>query len=214
MIKRLLLNWPWKLLSLFLATVYWMAVASEPEMVTVLRAPVQFKDPPRDLVVSTEVVSSVNLELTGVSGRLREFSAAPSPVVLDLSHVRAPGERTFNIDQHTVRLPRGVELIRAVPAQLRFTFERLGRRDVPIEVRWSGDPPRGSSIEKFETQPAYLTVVGPESRVNRLASVLTDPVDLTKLKSGETVTTHPYIEDAQLRFENFQRIHVTVTLKN
>jgi YbbR domain-containing protein len=207
-------NWPWKLLSLALATLLWMAIASEPEMATIIRVPVQYENAPRDLEISSRIEDTVRLELSGMSGRLRSFSAAPSPVVLNFSNVKAAGERTFNIDFRTVRLPRGVRLDRAVPAQLRFVFENQVRRLVPVEVRWSGELPKGRHIASFTCDPNSLEVVGPASFVSRVKSVETDPIDLGSLKSGEEVGTHPYITEPEVRFSNFQRIHVKAILKN
>jgi YbbR domain-containing protein len=217
-VKRLLTavvrHWPWKLLSLALAAVLWLAIASEPEMATVLRVPVQYKNAPRNLEISSHVDDTVRLELMGLSGRLRSFAAAPSPVILNLAGVHAAGERTFNIDTNTVSLPRGVQLLRAVPAQLRFTFENQAQRFVPVAVRWSGSLPKGRSMVRYETDPSSLEVIGPASYVSRVRAVETDPIDLAALKNGEIVMTHPYIEEPEVRFVHFERIHVRVILKN
>jgi hypothetical protein len=183
-------------------------------MATVLRVPVQFKNAPRNLEISSRIDDTVRLELMGLSGRLRAFAAAPAAVILNFSNVRAAGERTFNVDSNTVKLPRGVQLLRAVPAQLRFVFENQAKRFVPVQVRWSGSLPRGRGMVRYETDPTSLEVIGPASYVSRVRAVETDPIDLASLKNGEIVSTHPYIEEPQVRFVDFQRIHVRAILKN
>jgi hypothetical protein len=214
MIRRFFQDWPWKLACLLAAVAVWLAVASEPEMATVLRVPIQYKLRPGNLEISSEIVSSVQLELLGVSGRLKEFSAVPAPVVLDFSTVRSPGERTFNIDGTSVRLPKGVQLIRAVPAQLRYVFEDRESRSVPVEVQWSGVPRKGGHIVRVRADPSTLDVVGPRSRVDRVISVQTDPVNLDAVQSGKPVLTSPFIAEPEVRFSNFQPVRVTVILKN
>ncbi len=214
MIRRIFKDWPWKLVSLCAAVIIWVLVASEPEMATVLRVPVQYKDAPLNLEISSDIASTVRLELVGVSGTLKQFSSVPSPVVLDFSSVRGPGERTFNIDAKTVKLPKGVQLVRAVPAQLRYTFERQEQRFVPVEVQWSGMLPNGGQIGQVRTDPDKLAVVGPQSRVSLVQSVSTDPVNLNTVKNGLPVTTSPFISEPQVRFVNFQPVHVTVTIRN
>ena len=183
-------------------------------MATVLRVPVQYKYGPRDLEISSEIAGNVQLELLGVSGRLKEFSAVPAPVILDFSTVRAPGERTFNIDSRTIRLPKGVQLIRAVPAQLRYVFEERERRSVPIQVQWSGLPPQGTAILRVRTDPSRLDVVGPRSRVDRLQWVSTDPVNFQSVQSGKPLMTSPFIAEPEVRFTNFQPVRVTGILKD
>ena len=214
MIRRFIEDWPWKLACLVAATAIWLAVASEPEIETVLRVPVQYKYGPRNLEISSEIASTVQLQLLGVSGRLKDFSASPAPVILDFATVRAPGDRTFNIDAKCIRLPKGVQLIRAVPAQLRYVFEEQERRSVPVEVQWSGVPPRGGQIQRIRTDPARLDVIGPRSRVDRVQSVSTDPVNLKTVQSGKPIMTSPFIAEPQVRFTNFQPVRVTVILKN
>src|SRR5437763_11048746 len=119
-----------KLASLALAVMFWMAVASEPEMATVLTVPVHYKNMPTDLEISSNIIANVNLETRGPSGRLREMGAAHTAVVLDLSDVRQPGERTFTLSAANTNLPRGVAMVRAIPAQLRFDFEPRLVREV------------------------------------------------------------------------------------
>ncbi len=206
-------DWPWKLACLFVATLIWLAVASEPEMATVLRVPVQYKYAPRDLEISSDVAGNVQIELQGVSGRLKEFSAVPAPVIIDFSTVRAPGERTFNIDGRTLRLPKGVQFLRAVPAQLRYVFEERERRSVPVEVQWSGTTAEAAQILRVRTDPSHLDVIGPRSRVERVQSVSTDPVNLRTIHSGQPAMTSPFIAEPQVRFSNFQPVRVTVILK-
>ena len=69
-------------------------------------------------------------------------------------------------------------------------------------------------LQSFTTDPNTLEVIGPASFVSRVRSVQTDPIDLGSLHNGEEVSTHPYIEVPEVRFSNFQRIHVKAILKN
>ena len=41
-------------------------------------------------------------------------------VVLDFSAVHQAGDRTFPIDERNVSLPRGIRLVRSIPARLQF----------------------------------------------------------------------------------------------
>ena len=99
LLRLLVKNWPWKLLSLGAAALLWMAVASEPEMASFIRVPVVYKNAPQSLEISSTVENFVTVQATGVSGRLRDASLAPLPVVLDLSSVRNPGAQ-LEMDAH------------------------------------------------------------------------------------------------------------------
>jgi YbbR domain-containing protein len=207
-------NWPWKLLSLGGAALLWMAVASEPEMATYIRVPVVYKNAPQNLEISSTIETSVRVQVTGVSGHLREASLQPLPVVLDLSSVRGPGVRTFNVDSGNVRLPRGVEFLNSVPAQLHFTFENRLAKDVPVLIQWSGILARGKQMAGAQANPAMMTIEGPASHVNAVHSVSTDPIDLGHLRDGQVLTTSPFIDEPLVRFHNFHTVQVRVILKN
>lgn len=209
--RLLTANFGWKLLSLLLAVVIWVAVAGESELESVVSVPVQFKDGPQNLAISSEIVSTVKLELKGVSGRLRSFSSAPSPVVLDFSRVRAPGERTFTVSEQNLRLPRGVELIASVPGQLSFIFERKLTRAVPVRLRFSGATDRHPPPLHSRIDPAQMEITGPESRVNSVGYVVTDPIDLTRHHLGDSVFTSPYCPEPMVRFFKPRPIHVILS---
>ena len=133
-------NAGWKLLSLLIAVLLWMTVASEPELATFVGVPVEYKNLPSDLEISSPVVNSVYLELRGPAGELRNFSERRAAVVLDMSEAQ-PGESTFTVGRSNVVLPRGLRVMRAIPAQLRFEFQRVATRKVPVEARFSHSAP-------------------------------------------------------------------------
>src|SRR3984957_9855228 len=102
--RVLVSNLGWKLLSLISATAIWALVASEPELSTFVTAPVQYKNMPEDLEISSNAVASVLLEIQGPAGELNGSVIGPTAqVVLDMSRV-VPGERTFTVDEHSIKL--------------------------------------------------------------------------------------------------------------
>ena len=213
-LKFLVKNFWWRVLSLAIAVAIWLSVASEPEMATLVSAPVQYKEPGDDLEVTSRLVESVNLEARGPSGRLHELATARTAVILDFSSVHDPGDRTFTITRVDTNLPRGVDLVRATPAQLRFTFERRARRRVPVEVLLTGQPPKGLHVASVQTAPPDAEIMGPESKMAKIAAVTTDTVDLAKIKS--TTANLPvtiYVSEPQVRFTGAPQVTVKIVLK-
>jgi hypothetical protein len=205
-------NTGWKLLSLSLAMLVWIAIYREPEMTTVLPAPVQFKNIPQALEISSEIVESVDLETHGPAGLLRNLSEKRVSVVLDFSGVHDPGERTFTIDRTNTNLPRGVDLVRVIPSQLRFTFETSVVRNVPVEPQVSGALPAGLHIVKLVSTPLELAITGPESKVRRLSAVRTDPVDLNGITEDKNVRVTAFLPNSQVRFNESPDVTVRVAV--
>ena len=205
-------NVGWKLLSLAAAVVLWISVASEPELATIHLTPVQYKSVPGDLEISSNFIDNVALEMRGPSGRLRDLRETRIAVVLDFSSVQQPGERTFTIDDSNVTVPRGIQLVRAIPAQLRFRFERRATRKVPVQVRFSA-PREGYEVASYRTDPLKLTVVGPESSVEKTRFVLTDPIDISGVISRAHFRVNTYLAEPQVRFQAASQIVVDVAVK-
>ncbi len=113
-------NLGWKAGSLVIATLLWISVSNEPELSTFQSVPVEYKQMPENLEISSNVDETVRLELRGPSGRLRDLRDAKLAVVLDFSTIHQAGDRTFSIDDHNVSLPRGIRLVRAIPGRLQF----------------------------------------------------------------------------------------------
>jgi YbbR domain-containing protein len=203
-------NFGWKLLSLALAMLVWVAISREPEMTTVLAAPVQFKNIPSALEISSEIVESVDLEIRGPAGLLRNLSEKRVSVVLDFSGVHEPGERTFTINRASTNLPRGVALVRVIPSQLRFTFERVLVREIPVNPQGSGSPAPGVRVVNLLPTPARLAVSGPESKVRNLSTLRTDPVDLNGISEDKNVRVTAYLPNSQVRFQGAPEVTVRV----
>ncbi|MDR3699249.1 MAG: CdaR family protein [Candidatus Sulfopaludibacter sp.] len=207
-------NLAWKLLSLAMAVMLWMLVASEPELSTFSSVQLEYKNLPEDLEISSEPVPTVSLELRGSSGvlsGLSESGARPS-VILDMSNV-FPSERTFTIDSSSVKLPRGVRLVRAQPSQVRFSFERRLSRQVPVVVRFNGDGADGYVIAGKQVEPSMLTVLGPASHVARINAANTDPVDVSGVVGTSQFRSNAYVNDPYVRFLSSPRVTVTVTMR-
>jgi YbbR domain-containing protein len=205
-------NIGWKLLSLAAATVLWISVATEPELATVRGAPVEYKGIPDDLEISSNIVDRVSIEMRGPAGRLRDLGAAAPGVVLDFSSVHRSGERTFNLDARNVSLPRGIQLVRVIPAQLRFDFERRVEREVPVEVRLSAAHP-GYKVITCDASPPKVKIVGPQSAADRTLAVVTDPVDISGVVSSAQYGVNTYLAERLVRFESSSHVVVRVAVK-
>jgi YbbR domain-containing protein len=207
-------NFGWKALSLASAITLWWLVASEPELAGFATVRLEYKNLPDDLEISSEPVSSVTLELQGPSGVLRGVGdgGLQPAVVLDMSNVE-PGERTFPISNTNVQLARGVQLVRAIPSEVHFAFEKRSAESVPVLARIAGAGKNGYAVAKVSVEPPNLRIEGPASRVARIHSVHTDPVDVSSVIGTQEFRVNAFIEDPYVRFEKSPQVTVSVTMR-
>jgi YbbR domain-containing protein len=207
-------NLGWKLLSLGIAVVLWALVASEPELSTFAVVGVEYKNLPDRLEISSDLVSSLRLELRGPSGALRglaEGGMRPE-VILDMSGVE-PGERTFEIGDGNVRLPRGVRLVGAMPPAVRFRFERSQTRTVRIRPRFTNEESGGYEVAQAVVSPKTVEIAGPASRVAKVSAALADEIDIPARAGTFEYQVKAYLEDPQVRFVAVPQVTVTVTVR-
>lgn len=210
-------HFAWKFLSLLLAILLWIAVVDEPNLTTTISVPVEYRNKPADLEISTDAADRVSLQIRGPRGRVTEAATSRTAVILNLARkgeqVR-PGEQTFSISEDVIDLPPRVTLDRALPAQLRVTLERRLRRDVAVSLRLVGAPPAGWRVKSSEVSPDRIAIVGAERRVRQVDLVETDALDLSSLRPSEDQPTevmlNAFVADPHVSLASSVRLRARV----
>lgn len=212
MMRLLTDNFGAKAMSVLIASLLWLAIVGEQELATAIDVPVEYRNFPKAYEVSSDMVNRVNLLVRGPAGKMTDSFLKDASIVVDLESVTRPGERTFNLDSKAVRLPAGLVLERATPTQIRMRFEERFARDVPVQIRYTGNPSAGYRIAKQEVSPAFLRIVGPRSRVEQVQSVDTDPIELMGVVTESDFRTSTFVDDPQVRIEGNSavRVHLVV----
>lgn len=203
-------NLGWKILSLMAAMGIWMNVASEPVLTTIVSVPVEYKNFPRELEISSDIVENIDLEARGPAGLLRNLADGHLAAVIDFSNVHTPGERTFTLNESILRVPPDVTLIRTIPAQVRFRFEHQATRLIAVRVSFSGTLPGGGQVLSWSANPPQLRIAGPESRVAAVQELEADPFDLTGVTGDANRVVAVYVREPQVRIVNAPRVTVRV----
>ena len=134
MIQLLTRNLGWKILSLLIAVLLWVAVAREPEVATSFSVPVDFKNMRDDLDIEGSLPDRVRLEVRGPSGSLTRDNLSSVAVVLDHGVVTlqiGQRRRVLRLADYPQLAPL-IDSIRATLAGDRAALERV------FEVAFSG----------------------------------------------------------------------------
>jgi YbbR domain-containing protein len=211
-VRRLLFrNLGWKLAALAASCLLWVVINGANDLTGSVSAPVQYRNLPANLEIGNETAEQVHLILRGPSPLLSRAAANPSPVVLDLSDVHAPGEKTFSITTANVRLPGGVTLERAVPGQIRLRLARLLPKDVRVRVRME-HVPAGMRAVVEEMAPPLLTITGPENQVRTIDEVEADPIDVQALDKNGRKRIVAYTNNPRVSFTAAPEVSVRISL--
>lgn len=200
-----------KVLAIALAVVLWLTVSGEHVAERNLRVPLEFRNVPERLEITGATISTVDVRLRGSSAILGRLDAGEVVAVLDLSGGR-PGSRLFHLRNDQVRTPFGVEVAQVIPSTISLELEQSASRVVPVIPSIHGEPAPGFVVGRRTSEPATVTVVGPESRIRQLSEATTEPVNVagTKDRVRDVVTVG--VADAALRLESPQSATVIVEI--
>jgi YbbR domain-containing protein len=202
-------NMAFKLVSLAVAILLWWAVGRDQLIEIPMTVPLEFLNAPGGLEINSNYPFEARVTLRGPERLIQGLNASAVHAALDLQGA-GPGERTFDLSRNQIHVPRDVKVVQIVPSQFQISFDRSATRTVPVQPRVIGTLLSGYGIASVSTDPATITIIGPERRVNAIQTAATDPVDATGVVGSATFTTHVYVADPLVRVQTPGAIHVTV----
>jgi YbbR domain-containing protein len=175
--KRLLLrNLGWKLLALALSIFLWLSLSGQRRERVSERGyviPLTVVNVPPQLVIISPIPDIVDVRLKGPFTSIRLADPAKMEAVMDLSGGE-PGERIYKLSSEDINAPEDLEVIGISPNSVRLRLEKLAQREVAIVPHFV--PPAADATVRVD--PPTAKIAGPESEVQRISTVLTDPIFL------------------------------------
>lgn len=207
--KYVLKNLPFKVVSLAIATMLWWAVGRDKPIEIPVTVPLEFQHAPANMDINSDYPLQTRVTLRGPEGLLQGLNPSEVHAVLDVGGA-SPGQRTFDLTANDIKVPRNVKVEQIVPSQFHLNFDVTATRTVPVQPRVIGTLVTGYSIGGVSTDPANITIMGPQRRLASIESAMTDPVDATGVVGTATFTTHAYVSDPLVRVQTPEPIRVTV----
>jgi YbbR domain-containing protein len=200
-----------KVLAIAVATLLWLTVAGEQVVERAMRVPLEMTQKPEDLEIVGDPPLSVDVLVRGSSALLSRLDVGEVIAVLDLSGAR-PGSRLFPLRTDQVKVPYGVQVAQIVPSTLAVELEKSSTRTLPVVPALEGEPAPGFVVGRITSEPATVRVIGPESRVRKLAEATTETlsVDGERDRLRDVVTVG--VSDSAVRLVEPQRATVVVEI--
>jgi YbbR domain-containing protein len=153
----------------------------------------------------------VEVRVRGSSAILGGIDPGDVMAVLDLRSARE-GRRLFHVLSDEVRVPVGVTVSQVSPGTIALQFERSASRVVPVVPAIEGEPASGYAVTGWQSNPAQVEIVGPESRLRDLTEATTEPVSVegTHTTVNDEVTVG--VADSAVRLKEAHTARVTVAV--
>jgi YbbR domain-containing protein len=201
-----------KALSVAIAVALWLAISGEKTAERSLTVPMELRNFPRDLELTTDLVSSVQVRIRATPGIIHSLEAGEISAQVDLAGVRE-GERIIQLVPEDVRAPFGVRVVKVTPATLTMMFEKTIEVDVPIRPRLTGEPAVGYEVAEVRSVPPTMRLSGPESRVLAITEAFTEPVSVNGANSDVVETVGVGVGDPTVRILGASRTRVSVAVR-
>jgi YbbR domain-containing protein len=127
--------------------------------------------------------AQVKVTLRGSRSKLSNLSREQMlPVQLDLRHASSG---TYYIDPHAIDVGSNIQVVEIAPSVVPLTWVRAAEKRVSVQVELEGELDSGYSLRgDAQAEPAWVTLRGPEERLESLDTVSTDPISLLNLRPG------------------------------
>ena len=212
LIRTILLNnFPLKLLAFLLAVLLWYQTSGQKEVQTTVAVPIEFTNMPRDLEITNDYPKSVNVLITKQgSARLDEKSLS---LAVDLRNAQ-PGIAVLPLTEDNIRnLPSGVSASDFEQRRLRLQFERTIRKLVKVNPDIEGTPAEGFQTGVIQVYPGEVLISGPQSKIERIKSAGTEPIDISGKNESFTQTVNLDLDDISIRIEETASVDVVVNIE-
>lgn len=174
-----------KIASVLLAIVLWIFVTSRGQSEISIEVPLEFKNIPQGLELTSYSVRTVSLNIRGQERLLKNIKPSDIRPYVDLSRARK-GESIHYINKEDIKVPPSITITNVNPTSIKvFAEETISKRVKVIPVI-TGEPARGYYIKSVEVIPQYITINGIKSEVLKIGTVKTEPYDITGMSDPFT----------------------------
>ena len=201
-----------KVLAVGLASVLWIAFGYQREIVQRdIVIPIEYRNVATDWFIEEPKITEAKVILTGPEQAFQLFVPSNLKISLDLSEIKQGGQEII-LSKSMIKTPSNISVVGIKPDRLHIIAFKLVPVKVPVEVRTTGTPPAGVSIEKITVAPSTVMVLVPPRSKRDALGIRTKPINLSDVL-GDTLITPEFVLPPEIRFPGDKTPPVTVALK-
>jgi len=179
MIQSLMNNWHLKLMSLLFAIVLWLFIVGEQKLERGFSVPLELKNLPEGMMVTSEVPSHIDVRIIGPRTLLVNQDPEQLSIRIDLKGL-GEGVTTFRRLEDRISLPGGMRVSRLSPSFIDIRLEEVVVRALKPRLVFEGEPPEGFELGDVQVDPPEIRVEGARTEVSSLKEIATEPIALAE----------------------------------
>jgi len=142
--------------------------------------PIEVINLPNDLIISNKHKKDIEVTVRGPRSLIMEMGKNQDPRQIDLSKA-TPGTKVERIENDSVPVSRGVEVLRVQPSSIILSLDKLIKKEFPINAVTTGSVPPGYVLNDLKIDPSSINITGPQTVLSQVDVLKTTPINIQGL---------------------------------
>jgi len=186
------------LVSVILITSVWLSITRGMDSLVTFEIPIEYMNRNPVMEILDASVNSVKIQLGGSGPLMRTLRPDHVRVKIDLGK-SVVGQNIYTITNENISLPPGIILKSFDPAVVDVTLDIPDKKDLPVQVDWTGKLPENLRMEKVEIEPSIVQIVGGRQLLKNITTVYTEKIPLESIQSSRTIIVNLALSPASLK---------------
>lgn len=200
-----------KAISLVLAFLLWVQIAGQQRVQRPIAVPLEFINMPEGIEITNEYPKEINIVISKPSSVRMDESQLTA--VIDMSGSE-PGNSLVTLTERSIRnIPPGVAIEGIERRRIRLDLEQVRSKVVEVVPEIQGQPAEGYQLVEARANPVEIQITGPVSRLEKVATAQTEPIDITGRSAPFSRNVYVDLEDPRLRIEQVSSVDVLVDIQ-
>jgi len=169
-----------KLLSLFLAIILWLYIASgeNPIVENFIDISLIQNNLSEDLVIK-EFPTNVSMGIKGPKNIINNISSHQISGTVNFSEINKEGLYKLKVE---VAAPKGTQITRIIPLEIKVEVEKVLTKEIEVEYSLIGVPEKGYSLtDEPQFNPSKLKIIGAQSVLENIKQIIC-AIDISGIK--------------------------------
>ena len=173
-------EWLLKFISLCLAVLLWYYVGGEDAVDKTVMMPIEIINMPKDLIISNKFKKEIDVTVRGPRSLILDMGKREFARQVDLSDA-TPGTRVITIDNKSIPVSRGVQVLRVQPSSLILSLDKLIQKKFTITPVVTGSVAPDYTLKDLRIAPDIITITGPQTVLSQVESLKTTAINISGL---------------------------------
>ena len=146
-------------------------------------APIQIRNIPDERVLVWPLSPKAQVTVRGPSYLVSRVATSNITFDIELPN-NVENLYSGQLQKADLDLPPSVEVLAIEPVNFEFKFDKKIDKELPVIIPRLGSLPEGMRLESMVVRPALIQVSGPESELNGVTILETEPIDFRQIRES------------------------------